>query len=159
MKTILSILEELRSDNSRLAKEAILKREKENELLKSVFLYAYNPLLQFYIRKIPDYIPIDSISNAESLEWGLDQLKFLSDRTYTGHAGIDHLKKILMSLYKDDANVIELIIGKDLKCGASESTANKIWKDLIPEFPCMLASGYSDKLVSKIKFPAIVDLK
>lgn len=159
MTSILSILEEIKSDNSRLFKESILKREEHNDLLKLVFHSAYNPLLQFYIRKIPEYTAIESISNAESLELGITQLKYLSDRVYTGHAGIDHLRKILMSLHQDDAKVIELIIGKDLKCGASESTANKVWPKLIPEFPCMLASVYSDKLVSKIKFPAIADLK
>jgi ATP-dependent DNA ligase len=55
--------------------------------------------------------------------------------------------------------VIEKIIQKDLRCGVSVSTANKVWPNLVMDYPCMLCSQYEQKLVDKIKWPALVQLK
>lgn len=155
--SIYNILTELSADNSRLAKEAILKKNKSNETLKAVMLAALNPLINYYIRKIPPYTPVEK--GAESLEWALEQLNDLSARKVTGNAGIDHLRNILSSISMEDADVIERIISKDLKCGVQESTANKTWKDLIPSYPCMLATGFDKKLIDKFVFPAGVQTK
>jgi ATP-dependent DNA ligase len=89
----------------------------------------------------------------------LGELGKLSSRDLTGNAAIEHLTRCLEAVSASDAKVIERIIEKDLKCGVSESTANKVWPDLIPEYPCMLASAFEQKLVDKIKFPAIVQVK
>lgn len=155
---ILNILNELSSTSSRLEKEAILKREEKNEVLKRVFFLAYDPFTQFYIRKIPKYTSAQR-DQADTLDSALDSLRVLSSREATGNAGIDFLTKLLSSLTKDDSEVLERVIGKDLECGASEATANKIWPGLIHDYPCMLASGYDDKLIKKMKFPAMAQLK
>ena len=152
---IIDILNELASTSSRLEKEAILKREEKNEVLKQVFFLAYDPFTQFYIRKIPKYRTDQQKSLILSDAIGL--LSHLSQRIYTGNAGISWLTDILEQCTEPE--VIERIIQKDLKCGASEATANKTWPGLIHEYPCMLASGYDEKLVSKIKFPAMAQLK
>ena len=158
MSAIYTVIEQLASDNSRLAKEAILKKNVNNELLKRVFKLALNPFVQFYIRKIPSYDTVGDI-NRKSLQEALDNLSVLSDRVMTGHAAINHLQFILGSLSKEDAKIIERIIAKDMRCGVSEATINKIWPGTIPSYPVMLASGYDQKLVDKIKFPAYVQLK
>jgi ATP-dependent DNA ligase len=156
MSFIYSIFEQLASDNSRLAKEAILIKNKSNGTLQRVFYLALDPFQQFYIRKIPEY----TISNNSiTLDEALDQLDALNKRLVTGHAGIKHLTNILKSLTEKDAKIIERIIAKDLRCGVSEATANKIWPKLISTYPVMLASGYDQKLVDKISFPAYVQLK
>jgi ATP-dependent DNA ligase len=158
MSVIYTVIEQLASDNSRLAKEAILKKNANNELLKQVFKLALNPFVQFYIRKIPSYDTAVDI-NRKSLDDALTSLSVLSDRVMTGHAAINHLQFILGSLSKEDAKIIERIIAKDMRCGVSEATINKIWPGTIPSYPVMLASGYDQKLVDKIKFPAYVQLK
>lgn len=150
--------ETLASNNSRLFKEAELEKVKDNEVLKKVIFLALDPFTQFYIRKIPSYIAAKS-NQADSLDSVLDSLHVLSSRQATGNAGIEFLTKLLSSLIEDDAKVIERIIGKDLKCGASVSTVNKIWPGLIAEYPCMLASGYEQKLIDKVTWPAYAQLK
>jgi ATP-dependent DNA ligase len=158
---ILQILNELAATSSRLEKEAILKREVNNELLKRVFFLSYDPFTQFYIRKIPKYetkLKIDFITLDESIN-GASGLVHLSSRTFTGNAGINHLQFLLSMSSADDAKVIERIIGKDLKCGASESTANKIWPGLVHEYPCMLCTPFDEKILKKFNFPAYVQLK
>ena len=156
MSAIYNVIEQLASDNSRLAKEAILKKNVNNELLKQVFNLALNPFVQFYIRKIPSY---DTSANSKPLKEALANLSVLSDRVMTGHAAINHLQFILGSLSKEDAKIIERIIAKDMRCGVSEATVNKIWPGTVPSYPVMLASGYDQKLVDKIQFPAYVQLK
>jgi len=158
MSNIYNIFEQLASDNSRLAKEAILIKNKTNSLLQRVFYLALDPFVQFYIRKIPSYDTASEI-NQKSLEEGLDLLSVLSDRVMTGNNAINHLQFILGSVSKEDAKIIERIIAKDMRCGVSEATVNKIWPGVISTYPIMLASGYDQKLVNKIELPAFVQLK
>jgi ATP-dependent DNA ligase len=86
-------------------------------------------------------------------------LEKLSSRTLTGNAAFYHLHWILESLSADDAKVIERVIEKDLRCGVSEATVNKIWPNLIPTYPVMLASGFDEKIMHKMTYPAYVQLK
>jgi ATP-dependent DNA ligase len=65
----------------------------------------------------------------------------------------------LGSLSNEDAKIIERIIAKDMRCGVSEATVNKIWPGVISTYPVMLASGYDQKLVNNIELPALVQLK
>lgn len=154
------IFETLASDNSRLFKIAELKKHQDNELLKRVIFLALDPFTQFYIRKIPEYTPTQAPEEvSHSLSMALENLDSLSSRKVTGNAAIALLKGTLESVNPDDAKVIERIIKKDLKCGASEGTVNTVWPGLIHEYPCMLASGYEEKLVNKIQYPAIAQLK
>lgn len=155
---IFDVINEISSTSSRLEKEAILNREKNNKLLKRVFFLAYDPFTQFYQRKIPKYTPANS-NQADTLDSVLDSLRMLSTRQVTGNAAIDYLTKLLSSLDESDSQVLERVVSKDLKCGASESTANKIWPGLIHEYPCMLCTPMDEKVLSKFKFPAYAQLK
>lgn len=157
---IFDILEELASDNSRLFKQALLEKHKDNEVLKEVFRLAYDPFTQFYIRKIPAYSRNTGKMDGQlTLQLAMPQLGMLSSRQVTGNAGIDFLADLLSRLEPKDAQVFERIIGKDLKVGCSASTANKVWPYLIAEYPCMLCSQFDQKIVDKLKFPAMVQLK
>jgi ATP-dependent DNA ligase len=154
-----SIFLELANTSSRLEKEAILKKHHANETLKRVLFLALDPYTQFYIRKIPGYSPNLTERFATPLAGGLDNLDKIINRDVTGNAAIQHLKNILESVLADDAKVIERIIEKDLKCGVSEATVNKIWPNLIPTYPVMLASGFDEKIMNKMTYPAYVQLK
>lgn len=149
--------EQLADNPSRNYKIAQLTANKDNELLKEVVRLALDPFTQFYIRKIPKYTP--NKNEGISLKFALDSIGDLSKRLVTGNAGIDHLRSNLEALNEQDAKVIERIIQKDLKCGVQVSTANAVWTGLVNEYPVMLCSQFDQKLVDKIKFPAIVQLK
>jgi len=156
---IKDILDDLASNNSRIYKEQILKQNQNNETLKRVFVLALNPFVNFYIRKIPEYALNLNTKKQDTLDVAMKRLSLLTDRTLTGNAGIEHLSIILSSVSVADAQVIERIIAKDLRCGVSDATVNKIWPGLIPEYPCMLASAYDQKLVDKVTWPAIAQVK
>lgn len=152
--------ESLAANSSRNFKIEQLQTHCDNETLREVVRLALDPFTQFYVRKIPEYTFVGEDSEHQtSLEMALQNLQYLSSREVTGNAAIAHLRAILSGLSSDDAKVIERIIGKDLKCGVAASTANAVWTGLVSEYPCMLCSQYEEKLVSKIKFPAYVQLK
>ena len=152
--SILKILNELASDNSRLFKEAVLKREANNETLKKAFELALNPNINFYIKQIPGY-NVGNVRPELTLEQAFHRLYPLMSRMVTGNAAIDHLSATLSMLHPEDAKVVERIIARDMRCGVNDSTVNKIWKNLIPDFKVMLA----DKKISNIKFPAYCQTK
>lgn len=159
MKSIPTLLNNLRSTSSRLEKEAILRSEHDNALFKSVINLALNPYVQFYIRKIPSYHPVTGSNKSITLAEALPFLDLLSSRQKTGNEAVAHLQNLLSSVPSEDAEVIECIIQKDLKCGVSDATVNKIWPDFIPVYPVMLCSPYDDKMVKNISFPAMAQLK
>lgn len=141
------ILDELSSTSKTNVKLEILERYKDVPLLDEVLLKAYSRRIKFWIRQIPEYI---TSGKNMPLEWGLDKLRDLSNREVTGHDAVNYLKYILETVSKDDAIVIERIIGKDLKIGVAEKMINKIFKDLIPTTPYMGAKSYDRKLVDSI---------
>lgn len=145
--SILHILNQIAADPSRKTKEAILEANKDNELLKAVFKACYDPTISYYIKKIPKY----DTSNQHMLtfEQCLARLEYLSSRKITGNDAIMHLISTLQSAQTTDAVIIERIIDRDLKCGATASTANKIWKNLIPETPYQRCSLIKDAKFDK----------
>jgi hypothetical protein len=155
-----AFFEQLASNASRNYKIEQLEANRNNELLREVVRLALDPFTQFYIRKIPEYTFVGEDSEHQtSLEMAITNLYYLSSREVTGNAAIAHLRAILSGLQPDDAKVIERIIEKDLKCGVALSTANAVWTGLLKDYPVMLCSQFEQKLVDKIKFPALVQTK
>lgn len=152
--SILQILNELASTTSTNNKQAIILRERDNAVLRSVFAAAYNPLLTYHIKKIPDYIPRGPKSTV-LLPQAITSLNSLATRNFTGNAAITFLSDILSNLSEDDATVLARIINRDLRCGCSDSIASRVWENLVPEFDVMLC----DKDMSRIKYPAYAQLK
>ena len=155
MPEVFDILEDLAANPSRNYKIAKLEEHKDNKVLREVVRLALDPFTQFYIRKIPKY----EATGSGCLMQAMDKLFELSSRIVTGNAAIEHLTQVLTSLSPKNAKVLERIIAKDLKCGVSTATANDVWLGLIVDYPCMLASQYEQKLVDKIQWPAMVQLK
>jgi len=151
-------LNDLASNASRNYKIEQLSKNSNNDTLREVIRLALDPFTQFYQRKIPAYVP-NTTSHAASLKSMLPALFDLRERVVTGNAAIDHLTNILQAVSPDDAKVLERIIEKDLKCGVQVSTANSVWSGLIQEYPVMLCSGFEQKLVDKINYPAYAQLK
>ena len=133
VQMINAILEEVANEPSKNAKIAILTRHKDNAVLQEVVRLTYDPTVNFFIKKIPAY----NATGSMSLDWAIDQLGELSKRNVTGGEAITHLTLVLNSLTASNAKVIAKIIDRDLRAGFGESTANKVWKNLIPEFPYM----------------------
>lgn len=153
--SILTILNELAATASSNEKVAILKREEHNKLLNRVFQAAYNPMITYGIKQIPNY-DVESIAGGQSLNESIDDLiNNFASRKMTGNIAIGYLTNMLSMMKENDAIVIERIIQRDLRCGTSDSLASRVWPGLVPTFDVML----SHKDISGIKFPAYAQLK
>lgn len=157
MASVLSILKRLEATSSRLEKEDILGEHADDPVLKEAFRLALDPLVNFYIKKVPEPGP-----TPDEERWGLSEAfdslkKLFVTREVRGGAATSTLARLLAVLSKDDQEVLRRVIGRNLKCGVSESTVEKIWPDLTLSYPCMLVSPMNEK--TKIKFPCIAQTK
>jgi len=144
---VLEILEEVNADNGKLYKIEVLKKYKEldiNAELKRILLLAYSPNIIFNIKIIPDY---RQNSSHYSLEDGINLLKDLANRIYTGNEAIEKVRDYLSNTTEQNAEVIKRTLLKDLRANFSASTINKVFKGLIPVVPYMGAKVYSEKNV------------
>jgi len=152
--SVKSIIDELSSVTSRLEKEKILSREKNNVLLQNVLKATYNPYVNYFQKKIPSFTTVNS--EKKTLSDFIEKcLVDLSSRKVTGNKAIQYLSNWLSSLNEDDAIVATKIIQRDLDCGIAIPTINKIWPGLIPTFDVMLCH----KDISGIKYPAYAQIK
>jgi ATP-dependent DNA ligase len=157
----LTIINALEATTSRLEKEEILKQNSTNLTLKEAFRLALDPLVNFYIKKLPEPDASKGViqpPELKTLDCALHELKSkLCSRLLRGHDARDHVAWLLGVLTKDDQEVLRRVLGRNLKCGVSEATVEKIWPDLKLSYPCMLVSPLTEK--TKIKFPCIAQTK
>ncbi|AYJ72956.1 DNA ligase [Citrobacter phage Maroon] len=154
---ILQILNELASTLKISEKEAILKRNAGNDLLKEIFRITYTKQIMFHIKKFPQ---VDGKPGTTPLSNAIaDLMSDLATRKYTGNAARDRLLDIVSSVNENDREVLRRIINRDLECGAGTTLPNRVWKKLIPEQPQCLATPFSEKALKRIRFPAYSQLK
>ena len=132
------IIQELEADNSRLAKEAIIEREKDNVELFEGFKLALSPYTTFGVKKVPSH----SGPDGQGLPWEAfkELCHLLSTRQLTGDDARDAIELALSASTGNQWNYwYRRILIKDLRCGVSEKTVNKVKKNAVPVFECMLA--------------------
>lgn len=155
-------VKELRSTNSRSEKEEILESwwgEQEllstvydNNELEKLFHYVYDYDKQYYVtsanilkfRNSKKYIPQGEFANGYTL-WNL--LDDLSSRSITGNAALTFVNDFIRITCKneEEEKLVLDIIDKDLKCGLSEVTINKVIPNLIKTYDVALAKKFEPK--------------
>ena len=153
-----AIIEKLEADNSRLAKEAIIQSAMEeglDEFFKGVKM-ALDPLVTFGVKQVPER---NDVLTGQGLSW--DNFETLANqlinRELTGHAARDAIELAMGVATTEQWNMFyRRILIKDLRCGVSEKTVNKIAKKFpqyaIPVFTCPLAhdsANHEKKMVGK----------
>jgi len=139
-----SIIRTLEDHNSRLNKEAIIEAEAkaDNQELFEGFRYALSPYTTFGVKKVPTHGGPDG----QGLPWVAfkELLTLLSTRQLTGDAAREAIELALSASTQSQWNDwYRRILIKDLRCGVSEKTVNKVIKETaiapVPVFECMLA--------------------
>ena len=152
------VIQSLAADNSRLAKEEILKQAAEEGLTEFFdgVRMALDNLYTFGIKQVPEKIE----DSGQGLSWPnfLQLAEALYRRELTGHAARDAIELAMGVATRDQWNYFfKLILQKDLRCGVSEKTVNKVlkkFKDIasVPVFECMLAhdgANHESKITGK----------
>jgi ATP-dependent DNA ligase len=154
----LQILHQLEAASGRLEKEAILKAHATDPVFKEVCRLTLDPLVNFYIKKLPEAGVAREGTDTWTLSEALESIKtHLATRALRGNAATTHVHRLLTCLEPEDREVLRRVLGRNLKCGVSEATVEKIWPDLKLSYPCMLVSPLDSK--TKIKFPCVVQTK
>ena len=148
------IIAKLEADNSRLGKEAILKSAYEEGLPEFFegLTMALDPLVTFGVKQVPTK---DEVISAQGCEWKIfkELANKLIARELTGHAARDAINLVMSSATAEQWNGwYRRILIKDLRCGVSEKTVNKVAPGTVPVFTCPLAhdsANHEKKMVGK----------
>lgn len=162
--SVYEILKELNESNSSNYKLEVLKKHKDNELLKRVLSLAndkvkYNfgigktTLYKFTNKERQDKMDLDAM--LDFLENGL------ATRKLTGNAAADRLEYLLSMCSENNANIIEKVISRDLKINCGRTQINKVFKDLITKQVYCRCDIYGKKTAKNINFEngAIIEKK
>src|SRR6056300_2096709 len=154
------IIAKLEADNSRLGKEAILKSAYEEGLPEFFegLKMALDPLVTFGVKQVPERKDMEP---GQGLAWEtfVELAMRLAGRDLTGHAARDSIE-LAMSVATDDQwnGFYRRILIKDLRCGVSEKTVNKVVPGTVPVFTCALAHD-SAKHEKKMKGKKQIEIK
>ena len=133
------VIQELESDNSRLKKEAIIRRESDANNIR--FFNGVGACLDgfrtFGIQKVPTSKKDGPGIRQEEFD---DVLRSLEDRTLTGNEMRDVIQDLCDRSKMEEWNDwYRRILIKDLRCGVTHKTINKHSTMKVPVFECMLA--------------------
>jgi len=133
-----AVIRSLEEHPSRLNKEAIIEAEKDNIELFEGFQLALSPFITFGVKKVPSH----SGPDGQGLPWVAfkELCELLRTRQLTGDDARTAIELALSaSTGKQWNDWYRRILIKDLRCGVSEKTINKVVKNAVPLFECMLA--------------------
>ena len=134
-----AIIRNLEQHNSRLDKEGIIQAahtEGVPEFFDGVRM-ALDAMITFGVKTVPE-----ATVDGQGLAWTV--FKELADklvaRELTGHAARDAIELAMSIATQSQWNDwYRRILIKDLRCGVSEKTVNKVVPNCVPVFTCMLA--------------------
>lgn len=166
MSEITDLIDSLAATTKKNEKIKLLEATKSNpeleHLAKAVFKAAYDTSINYWIRTFPEVSPLDREFYADfkiDMASAIAYLVALSDRTVTGNKALDYASNVAARLDEKDEALFRAIIARDLRCGATASTANKVWPGLIPDHPYMRCSSFSEKNLKNISFPCYSQTK
>ena len=130
MKEVINIINQLRNESSTNGKLKILKDNKDNELLKKVLEYTYNPFKKYGVTEKVLIPTNEEFNNIELFQL----LDLLSNSNIN-----DSLRKTVNSFlgsiqFKEERDLYVCMLLKDLRCNISTKLINKAIPKLIPEF-------------------------
>lgn len=138
-------INQLNESDSRLHKEDVLARALAagDHIFLNGLRTCYNPYITFGVKQIPS---TEGITGAQNPYAEFDMLLTnLSIRQLTGHAARDAILGMSLKFDSDEWNLfLAPILRRDMRCGISEKTINKVCKGtdyVIPTFGCQLAAN------------------
>lgn len=157
------VVAELESDNSRLFKESVIKREAEagNDTLFFGFRQACDAMVTFGVKKVEEKKGDGKGIRPEAFWEVADKL---ASRDLTGNAAQTAINFLRMNAREAEWNLwYRRILIKDLRCGISEKTINSVVEKIngdyvIPVFSCQLAHDGANH-ESKVAGRKMVEVK
>lgn len=154
IRRFLNLINKLKETSGRIDKENILKEYQDDDDIKALFQFIFNPYIVTGIsnKKLSkykdNYNEWSEDFGVPRKYWYLDLLDFCNH--FKSHnTGTDFDVKLLVNYCqqytKEEKELFYNIITKDVKVGVQPTTLNKIYgKDFIPQFSVQLAQKYFD---------------
>lgn len=145
------MVDELNSSNSVNDKKAVLLKYKDDEVIKRILFYTYNPFYQYYLTAatLENYYN-DDLGTLYEFTDLFEMLDALRKREVTGHKAINSVNDFC---YRNEEfkDLIYKIIDKDLEIRMGDTLINKVIPNLIPTFDVALATDFDDVSVDFTK--------
>lgn len=166
MNTI-EILEKLESDNSRLFKEALLREHSDNQILRRFLVMSADPWKNWGVAKYDKVDFFGSHGHEDAmLTTFMDLLDLLNDRKLTGSKARGAVEGTISVFDAVGQKWAERLLLRNLRCGVSATTINKIWPDSVVPFAVALAESLTTagvngdfQITDPIKYPVRVEAK
>ena len=147
------IIQELEADNSRLKKEAIIRRESDADNIR--FFNGVGMALDGFRTFGVQKVPVAKTDGPGIPQSDFDDIvRSLESRSLTGNAMKDTIQVLCDSSKMEEWNDwYRRILIKDLRCGVTHKTINKHSTIKVPVFECMLADDskkHEKKLVGDV---------
>lgn len=161
-------IRDLESSDSRIHKESVIEKafmaSKLGSASAQCFLFncylAYNPFFTYNIKQVPETVGLVDRPNPWVNFWALCEA--LRTRSVSGNQMRLEVKNMSEDFDSDEWNTIcRRVLIKDLRCGISEKTLNKVLGNsdwAIPTFGCQLAQDSTEQ-VQKLKGQARIETK
>ena len=159
---ISDFLSELNESNSSNYKISTLKKYQNSEIIKQLLKLTYDKNNFNFGMSRTRLLGILNESNfPEGIDKIDDYLDLLQENSgkLSGNSAKEFYSLLLQKLTEDSRVILLNILGRDLKCGINIKNINKVFKNLIPKPNYMRCAVFSEKLVKKIHFPAMLQLK
>jgi DNA ligase-1 len=158
MKNILNIIQTISNTSSRNDKEALLTSYKDNQQLKDILYFVFNPYIVTGLadKKLSKFKNTSVIKSNKQF----DDIFEVMDYLQIHNTGSDEVVKAVLQFINNSEeeyqDFYKQIVTKSLKIGMQPKSINKVLgKGFIPEFNCLLAESYFDE-ADKLKDEFII---
>lgn len=134
---IFKLIERIAAEKKSTRKLELLKEHASDSTLQRVLELALNPMKTYGVKSLPTRTGDGGAIFGEQ-DWAL--IERLRTRELTGLAARAELCRAMDALDAGSAALLGRILRKDLRAGISDTTVNKVFARLIPEFPYMRCS-------------------
>ena len=151
MEEVIKIIKELQANSGKRLQE-ILEKNKDNQMLKDVLYFVYNPFIvtglsSKKINKDLSNIVIKKVPAVNNPKFDITCIfDYLIDHNTGRDEDIAYVQAYIKDQPEEYREIYKQIFTKELKLGITAKTINKVWKDFIPEFNVMLAEKYWDRM-------------
>ena len=138
---------EINSSNSRLFKQATLKKYKDDQIIRRYLQIAFDPYTVYGIstKKLSKIVPGSGITTVQAVFELFDYLEKHNTGTDRDVSLCQELLSHVCTWDREAGIILEALICKDLSIGVDSKTINKEMPGLIPTFDVQLANKYFDK--------------
>lgn len=143
----MDLITRLKSENRGVEKRVILSQM--SELEKKVFLYAYDPYKTYHMKSTR--LSYDKLGEPSDEMFELLN-KVLNGGIQRGEDAKDAVKKFA----KVNGDLILAIVNKDLKCGVTATSFNKVYPGYVPQFKVQLAKEVP---IIELQYPLLAQIK